>query len=201
MPRTPQNLKLDSYEVSLRDMSNPFGEVTSANLTVKGLTLPLVYSRQIVRLNRSFNNKRLWGYARFDQPPPGSAVDSATSDGLDRRASDCGEQIVFPMEDDEPAYLVVTACYDSYDDVEEFHVKLDKQAYMPQVYIALVVSVGERPVELGESIEDTEGLILKLISGSVAGEAGTYERIGTFQFHRPDNLRPDLWQSKTLTLI
>jgi hypothetical protein len=65
MPQTPQCLEQVGHHIGIRDASNRFGEVSAATLTVTGLTMPLVFSKQLFQ--ESGNHPYFYGGTAYDE--------------------------------------------------------------------------------------------------------------------------------------
>lgn len=185
MPNSPQCLELVSYYIALCDAANPFGEILAATLMVKGLTMPLVFRKQLLR--ESGNHPLFYGETVFDEPPPGCSDDVHES----------RIQPIFGAEDDGDAYLLVRAWHST---GTEHGLGFDRSAYTPEEYLALIAYV-DGPFELGVPQMYTEGLILRPGGRLKDGPGSCYERVVTLMFYKPEKAPLDRWRRRTLTLV
>ncbi|KAF3037447.1 hypothetical protein E8E11_006108 [Didymella keratinophila] len=183
----PSSMTLLNHMVVPIKVDNPYGEVSSACISVKGLTLPLVRSTQHIGI---VEEDYVTGRAYLDEAPPKYHPDA--------KEPDCSPSI-FLVENDDGMYLLTMETGDRTRRHEEFH--LDVEEYAPENYMALLVYVAKEAKPLHEAPYPAQGLILKPADTKGGFGDNRYERVGIFKFWQLNGWRIDEWKTKVLELV
>jgi hypothetical protein len=180
----PLGLKLIEHDITLRDTCNPYGEVTAASITVRGLTLPFAYSTQQVngQLSRYYS-----GWVYFDDEP---LMDDRTFEA-------------YIVDEADTAYILAVAPMNNWVNgkrVPQVDLEIDHGCFEADEYLALMVHV-EGDEDSDSFGNDATGLIIKAVVGQSNKESLTFERVGIFRFRNLRASRPENWESKVLKLI
>ena len=156
LPPSPTELQLIDYKVTLRDASNPFGEILAAELLVKGLTFPIVRSLQVLKGN---NIKGQIGNGYWDDPLGEEELQLKAHSLTDLfYANTGGEKYILSI-------LAKTGT------AKEFDVEMDK--FCEEQYLVLLIHTDDAR---GGEFSDSNGECLVL--RPVPGKTDVYERVG-----------------------
>ncbi|KAJ4296347.1 hypothetical protein N0V90_006392 [Kalmusia sp. IMI 367209] len=194
LPETFMSIELIDARISLKDKSNPYGEVTSAAITVKSLFLPLIRSKQYTE---GFARDYPYGNADFDDYPPQYEDDDPRITTNPIRSS---QNLFIAEEEDGNAYILATTT--SLVREGTFEPEVDYNMFAPEEYLALMVHVDERQGDESETVRSIQGLIIKPNVSVEKHEVDTYLRVGTFSFSSFKLSHLKAWKkSESITLI
>lgn len=188
VPESSMDIRLVDDNIHLKDETNPYGEIVSASITVRGLTLPLFRSRQHFQGHGSrYNHGRL-----FYDDDPRSAEDK--SNIPDHEIDDA---LLFIMENDDGVYLVTITTRSPGDDSE---LEIDHSFFTSEEYLALIICFDDPEDDSIQEAKSVHGLAIKRIRGR-EDEDIKYERMGYFRIPTLMVSRLQAWETKTLTLV
>ncbi|KAF1841549.1 HET-domain-containing protein [Cucurbitaria berberidis CBS 394.84] len=207
------NLSLDLVRehIEYRDHSNPYGEIVSGIIVVRGPTLPLQRSSQIVQGNHWSDGV---GIACYDEAL--SNVNNESSVGLTEFWNlSWTSNYIQLVNDVEPPYLLSIAASLSGDPraqeieiqigertiADEEEIRIDPSLFSSKKYIALIVRVDEvEDVDVG-SRTCAQGLILRKLDTPAEQGTSNFERIGMFEFSDFHTDQLALWQTVEVGII
>ncbi|CAO2655121.1 Nn.00g101850.m01.CDS01 [Neocucurbitaria sp. VM-36] len=184
-------LDLVHEHVEYRDNSNPYGEIVSGRIVVRGPVLPLQRSRQIVQGN---NWREKVGTASYDEEL--SSVDDQQALELTdfKNFSLTSDYVQIVNEDESPYLLSISASLSSDPRaheveieigeekiVDEEEIKIDPDLISSDNHIALIVRVDEEDTHVGPRTR-ARGLILRQLDTLAEQGTGDFERIGMLEF-------------------
>ncbi|KAL6711578.1 hypothetical protein ACN47E_004512 [Coniothyrium glycines] len=169
-------LSILDHTVALRNEEDPYGQIVSASLTVKGLTLPLILSRQTVDGNLDGYYK---GYVFLDE-------------------EDDSFHYLMIAEDQDNVYVLAVSRTSFSNKKVDF--EIDCNAFRTENYLALVVHVDEEDNGYG-AVKSLKGLVVKPAANNGSSEHDQYERTGYFVFTDFKRSRLEAWKWETLVLI
>lgn len=178
LPSSPSQLELLEYGVTPSDPTNPFGQIRSAHLTVKGLTKPLVRSTQVVNSNRLPN---IIGTVYYDNP-----------EGDDEAGSTPIGSLFFVEEEDSPGFILSIITH--YGDDEGWEV--DRNSFHEDLLVLLV----HTDDGMGDKWSHSDGKCLAL-RRSADKQEETYERVGYLNVSEPSLKWLATWDRRTLKLV
>ncbi|KAG6354503.1 hypothetical protein INS49_004520 [Diaporthe citri] len=190
-PESSMGIRLVDYSIHLKDETNPYGEIKSASITVQGLILPVIRSRQHIQ---GFARGYYRGYLHFDDDPPRYEGDNPDMP----RLRHCTFPMLFIAEDDDGVYLVAITFHLTGSDVEP---EIEHSLFTSEEYLALIVCVDERKGDSEETVRSVRGLVVKPVYGRKEDGDITYERVGKFDFQSLKISRLQAWETRTLTLV
>ncbi|KAK0649935.1 heterokaryon incompatibility protein-domain-containing protein [Cercophora newfieldiana] len=192
-PSRLAQMKLLDWDIGPCDGGDPFGRLESGHLVVKGLTTPLIRSKQSVPRhvkpdgNIWFDNPESWQHNTPLPKRDGYATLICTT-------SDGGETIhMLSMQDSVPV---------SFDEKpeEEFHI--DGGAFSETEYVLFLVHADDPEAEVGRQ-RAAKCLILRQVycSDDDDGVEGTFERAGVALVSNPDERLLRGWEESVLKLV
>lgn len=181
-PPKPSTLSLQiiDYTVDLVDRNNTYGAIEFASVTVRGLTLPLVRSSQVISAKHHDAEESTMGYLHYDE---------RGNDGVR------GSCIMMPYCDEKEQDYSLRSYISTHEDVPDW--KPDPGLFHSTTYTALIVQIDDDGTYCKSGIP---GLILQ----SVGSESeGTFERVGVFEMNAGYNVDwfRNAWVARTLVLI
>lgn len=190
LPQSSVYIKLIDYRVDLKDETNPYGEITSASITVRGLTLPLIRSGQHFQ---GYGQQYGHGSLFYDDDP--RYADESLNMSKQRLST---AALLFTMEDNSSAYLVtITSSFPGID----CELEIEHSLFTSEEYLALVVCVDEPEDDSIPTAKSVHGLAIKPVHGRGEDEDKTYERVGKFVIPTLEVSRLQAWETRTLTLV
>lgn len=184
-------IRLVDDSIHLKDENNPYGEIESASITVQGLVLPLIRSRQHIQrpADRYFH-----GHLYFDDDPPRYEDDNPNVPRLVDRTL----PILFIVEDVDRVYLVaITFSFPGSDS----ELEIEHSLFTSEEYLALIVCVDEPEGDWIQTVQSVRGLVIKPVYGRKEDEDITYERVGKFDLPSLKVSQLEAWETRTLTLV
>jgi hypothetical protein len=179
--REGSSVQLIEHHIVLRDPSNPYGEVRSANITLRGLTIPFKW-------NEAANGTDLdesVGSIHWDKLPPFAVSKEADADHLFIRGERTGLSYNLYISYEEGCLFLRTDA--------------DRSNQSPALmFLALIVQMDDRGV--GDTKEHARGLLLTFVSDPPDGNSDMFRRVGTFIF-RSDNSRYEKFKERTVNII
>lgn len=192
LPDSSATIRLVDDNVRLKDETNPYGGISSASVTVRGLTLPLVRSRQHFQGHVQRHVSR-HGLLYYDDDPR-YADDNICLPGHEVNVS----ALLLIMEDDDGVYFVsITANFPGIDS----ELEIEHDLFTLEEYLALIVCVDEPEDDSGRAAKSVHGIAIKRVHGPEGEEDITYERVGRFILPTLKVSRLQAWETKTLTLV
>lgn len=149
LPESPMGIRLVDYSIHLKDETNPYGEIKSASITVHGLTLPLIRSRQHIQ-ESAYDHGDLY----FDDDPPRYEDDDQSKRGLVART----RPLLLIAEDTDGFYLLAITPSLPGSDSE---LEIEHGLFTSEEYLALIVDVDEREDDSKETVTAIRGLVIK----------------------------------------
>ncbi|KAL7937009.1 heterokaryon incompatibility domain-containing protein [Trichoderma chlorosporum] len=177
---TPFDVKVLQYHGISHDAVDQFGQVKSASVDVEGLIIPLIRSKQHVRLYGRDDNL-VFGTAQYDEPF--SEEDGQSINSIIR--------IVDPILG---RCLVSVRAEPGTEDIDDF----DSTLFVEDNLLVLLVQAGEMTDKEREDPCFGEGIVLRPIK---RGQEDVYERTGyvSFWMRSMDYIRG--WGSKSLKIV
>ncbi|KAH7316821.1 heterokaryon incompatibility protein-domain-containing protein [Stachybotrys elegans] len=154
-------VKMVDHSVTLRDEQNPFGQVTSASLTIEASVMPVLNSYQVVNLDSNHDPGTINGKASFDDPRTGSRWSEAVTS---TRIADGGQN----------ERLLVTWPGEISRTIMRLNL-VDAMELATEYKAAVLNTRHTHDQSIGV---EAEGIILRRVSPT----KGLYERIGYFFF-------------------
>lgn len=188
VPESSVGIRLVDDSIHLKDETNPYGQIVSASITVRGLTLPLFRSRQHFQGHGSRHNH---GRLLYDDNP------RSAEDKINIPEHESVAALLLIMENDDGVYLVTITTRFPGDDSE---LEIDHSLFTSKEYLALIVCVDEPEDDLIEEANSVHGLAIKRVHGR-EDEDIKYVRIGRFVIPTLRVSRLQAWETKTLTLV
>ncbi|KAF2125004.1 HET-domain-containing protein [Dothidotthia symphoricarpi CBS 119687] len=186
---TSATIELIDDKIVLGDESNPYGQVTSASITVRGFTMSLKRSRQYVdkRLSSYYS-----GYGYWDEA---SSVDE------DLYPETRGQTLTSLLlaSDQDNVYILSITVRGWGEDVDA-DLEIDFTA-IQETCLALLVHVDEKNDGQGRTSSPLQGLILKPVIEDSTDMVATFERMGMFYFDPMQLSRLEAWERKTVRLV
>lgn len=184
-------IKLVNYEIHLKDEANPYGEVQLASITIQGLTIPLIRSRQhILGRGRGYYQ----GDAHLDDDPPRYEQDDPNMPTVVERT----RPILLIAEDPDGVYLLaITNTLGGSDSALE----IEHNLFTPEEYLALIVHVDESQGNSAGTVDCVRGLVIQPVRDRREDEYAVYERVGMFEFKSLKLSRLEAWERRTLLLV
>lgn len=191
LPESSMGIRLVDESIHPKDETNPYGEVGPASITVQGLTLPLIRSRQHIQ---SPAKRYLQGYLYFDDDPPRYEDDNPNMPRLVDRTM----PILFILEDVGGVYLLaITFSFPGSDS----ELEIEHSLITSEEYLALIVCIDEVGDAGIQTVRSVRGLVIKPVRGRKEDENITYERVGKFDLPPLKVSRLEAWETRTLTLV
>lgn len=183
--------RLVDDSIHLKDETNPYGEIESASITVQGLTLPLIRSRQHIQRPA---DRYFYGHLYFDDDPPRYEDDNPNMPGLVERTM----PILFMVEDVDRVYLVAITFSFPRSDSE---LEIEHSLFTSEEYLALIICVNEPEGDWIQTVQYVRGLVIKPVYGGNEDEDITYERVGKFDLPSLELSQLQAWETRTLILV
>ncbi|KAJ4375897.1 hypothetical protein N0V83_001175 [Neocucurbitaria cava] len=186
----PSTIELVDHDITLRDEKNPYGEIIFASITVRGLVLPYVRSRQHIHGGLDAYYK---GNAYLDDDPPRYNGDDPTSPTVPQRTF----PDLFIVENPDDVYILAMTATNLGNEVE---LEIDYDLFTDEEYLALIVHVDEEDNGRGAA-KSVQGLIVKPSAVAQSSECSVFERVGMFVFTDLKFSRLQAWESRTSILV
>ncbi|KAJ0118485.1 HET-domain-containing protein [Diaporthe amygdali] len=136
VPESSRGIRLVDDSIHLKDENNPYGEIESAFITVQGLTLQLIRSRQHIQSRRGLYQ----GDLLLDDDPPRYEDDNPNMPALVDRT----RPLLFRAKNTNGVYLLaITSSLPSIDS----ELEIDPSLFTSEEYLALIVYVYEQMLE------------------------------------------------------
>ncbi len=183
-------LNLVSQQFQYRDNSDPYGEVISGSIVVKGRTLPLRYTTQYLLVKARYHK---YGEGQYDEWKVRKQEPHAES----RRKS----KHIHLFDQTKSPYLISFNAYRyGRDLVEEETLEFDSSSICDEEFVALAVRIFE-DFHDGELVTYIRGLLLRRLGESAALGIDRFERIGMFNWGAFDPEKLVLWQPAEVELV
>lgn len=196
-------MQLLDHQVTLRDETNPYGEVSFASIIVHALTLPAVLYEQLFTEMEEMEYVRDYGYATLDDELPNHSTSRPTGTSNREQETRAPRRIErkfisISNHESDPRFCSLSMLSTFASDRIAF--KNDHDAFIDEQHIAMIVYVDEEYKGIGH-VGAAQGLLLRLITGSSTSDTARYERVGIFTIGDfPQNTLGD-WSWQTLTLV
>lgn len=184
-------IRLVDDSIQLKDETNPYGEIESASITVQGLTLPLIRSRQHIQGTAP---GYFHGSLYFDDDPPRYKDDNPNMPKLVDRTL----PMLFIAEDTSGVYLLAITWSVPGSGSE---LEIDHSLFTSEEYLALIVCVDDPKDDWIQTVKTVRGLVIKPVYGRKEDEDIAYERVGKFTLPSLKVSRLEAWETRTLTLV
>lgn len=184
-------IRLVDDSIHLKDETNPYGEIKSASITVQGLTMPLIRSRQHIQgTAQGYLNGSLF----FDEDPPRYEDDNPGMPELVHRTL----PMIFIAENIKGVYLLAITWSLPGSNSE---LEIEHSLFTSEEYLALIVSADEPEDDPIQAVQSIRGLVVKPVYGRKEDKDMTYERVGKFDLPSLEVSRLQAWETRTLTLV
>lgn len=179
------SFKLVHDHLKLRDISNPYGELLTASITVSGITLPVMHGKRYAMA--SFDAAHL-GSLNWDKRHGIEPDDYGGDKSRLALSTTGGEHGEYPLE------LVQEQCGTCPGSVDALKIDLETL----EAYLALLIYI---PEYQGKFPHSARGLLLEPLRTLRAELYKKYRRVSVFGFGLVLYPQLSVWKKKTLKLI